>query len=46
MRYLSRKLEAKNFKVEMEIGDTNYSKNQRVESKFKGILEDAVGIRS
>lgn len=43
--YLSRKLEANNFRAEMEIWNTNDSESQRVESKFKDILEDAVGMR-
>ena len=44
--YLSRKLEAKNFKAEMEIWNTNEYENQRVKSKLKNILEEAVGMRS
>ena len=43
--YLSRKLEATNFRADMEIWNTNDSESQIVESKFKHILEDAVGVR-
>lgn len=43
--YLSRILESKNFKPEIEIWNTNDSESLRVESKFKCILEDAVGVQ-
>lgn len=43
--YLSQKLEAKNFKADIEIWNTKDSEHQKVELKFKDILEEAVRMR-